>query len=98
MIGTTPTHRWTLPFDAALVAEARVIYKQSGEEILRKETEHFTMEGQKLSVTLTQEETFLFKHTSPVVMQLRVRTTDGKVLKTKPATKALTECLDREVI
>lgn len=98
MIGTTPTHTWTLPFDASLVAEARAIYKQSGEEILRKETEHFTMEGQKLSVTLSQEETFRFDCRIPVKIQLRVRTTAGKVLKTTPISKSPTECLDREVI
>ena len=98
MIGTTPTHTWALPFDASQVAEARAIYKQSGEEILRKETEAFTMDGQQLSVTLTQEETFLFDCRTPVKIQLRVRTTAGKVLKTKPITKTPTECLDREVI
>lgn len=98
MIGTTPTHTWTLPFDASLVAEARAIYKQSGEEILRKETEHFAMDGQKLSVTLSQEETFRFDCRTPVKIQLRVRTTSGTVLKTVPLTKTPTECLDREVI
>lgn len=98
MIGTTPTHTWALPFDASLVAEARAIYKQSGEEILRKETEHFTMEGQKLSVTLSQEETFLFDCRTPVKIQLRIRTTAGQALKTPVIVKTPTECLDREVL
>lgn len=98
MIGTTPTHTWTFPFDTSLVAEARMIYKQSGAEILRKETEHFTMEGQKLSVTLSQEETFLFDCRTPVKIQLRVRTTGGRVLKTTPISIRITECLDREVL
>ena len=98
MIGTTPTHTWTLPFDSSLVAKARVIYKQSGKEVLRKETADFTMAEQKLSVTLSQEETFLFDCRAPVKIQLRIRTTDGRALKTKPITKTPSECLDCEVI
>lgn len=41
IIGTTPTHHFDLPFDASMVSAARVIYKQNGTEILRKETEDF---------------------------------------------------------
>ncbi len=96
--GTTPVHYFTLPFEAALVAEARVIYKQGAKEILRKETADFTREENQLSVSLTQEETFLFDCKSFVKFQLRVRTTTGKVMNTKPMLVSVEECLDTEVL
>lgn len=95
--GTTPTHHFNLPFEASLVSEARVIYHQWGKEILRKETEDFQMEGNTLSVSLSQEETFLFDCT-PVILQLRVRTTSGNVMNTKPMTVSVDDCLDSEVL
>ena len=95
--GTTPTHKFKLPFDAALVEKARVIYKQWTKEVLRKETKDFKMDGNMLSVSLSQEETFLFD-CSPVTYQLRVKTTYGKVLSTKPETIRVEDCLDCEVL
>lgn len=95
--GTTPTHYFNLPFEASLVDKARVIYHQWGKEILRKETEDFKMEGNTISVSLTQEETFLFDCT-PVILQLRVRTTSGEVMNTKMITVSSEDCLDCEVL
>lgn len=97
LIGTTPTHIFRLPFDTSSVAAARVIYRQMGREVLRKETEAFKKEGNVLSVSLSQEETFLFDATD-VTYQLRVKTLDGTVLNTKPKTIPAVECLDSEVL
>lgn len=97
MIGTTPTHYFTLPFDTSLVAVAQVTYKQWGKIVLQKRTVDFKMEGNKLSVSLSQEDTFLFE-ASEVKYQLRVKTTSGKTLKTKVFTMSLEECLDCEVL
>lgn len=98
MIGTTPTHKFRLTFDTSFLQAARVVYMQKKVEVLRKDTEAFTFEGDTLSVTLSQEETFLFDHTAPVVMQLRVKDTSGRVLKSEPMVKTVRECLDREVL
>ena len=97
LIGTTPTHIFRLPFDTSLVAEAREIFRQEGREVLRKETADFKKEGNVLSVSLSQEETFLFDATD-VTYQLRVKMLDGTVLNTKPKTIPVIECLDREVL
>lgn len=96
--GTTPTHIFNLPFSADLVAAARVIYKQGQKEILRKETEDFTKDGKSLRTTLTQEDTLLFDCKLNVKIQLRVKTTDGAVLATKPRLVTVEECLDGEVL
>lgn len=96
--GTTPTHYFTLPFEADQVAEARLIYKQGGKEILRKETADFQRQDNQISVTLTQEETFRFDYRSNVKIQLRVRTASGKVMNTEPMLISVAECLDTEVL
>ena len=98
MIGTTPTHKFRLTFDTSFLSAARVVYMQKKAEVLRKDTDAFTFEGNTLSVTLSQEETFLFDHTAPVVMQLRVKDSSGRVLKSEPMVKTVRECLDREVL
>jgi hypothetical protein len=71
---------------------------QKKAEVLSKDTEAFTFEGNTLSVTLSQEETFLFDHTAPVVIQLRVKDSSGKVLKSEPIVKPVRECLDQVVL
>lgn len=96
--GTTPTHIFNLPFDSDQVSSARVIYKQREQEILRKETEDFKMDGSAISVALTQEETFLFDCKYSVKLQLRVATKSGKVLSTKPIIIRVEECIDSEVL
>ena len=98
MQGTTPTHHFNIPFDASQVVHARAIYKQRGKEILKKETEDFHMEGNRISVQLTQEETFLFIWQTPVKIQLRIRTKSGQVLNTKPIEVSVGECLEEEVL
>lgn len=97
MKGTTPTHIFTLPFDTSIVKCARVIYKQYAKEVLRKDTEAFKKDGSKLSVDLSQEETFLFS-SADVTYQLRVKTIHGKVLNTKPKKISVEDCLDCEVL
>lgn len=96
--GTTPTHTFNLPFSTDLVTSARVIYKQGQKEILRKETADFVKAGKSLKVTLTQEDTLLFDCRLMVKLQLRVKTTEGAVLNTKPRLVSVEECLDEEVL
>lgn len=96
--GTTPTHKFILPFKAELLTSVRVVYKQGQKEVLRKETTDFVMEGNTLALTLTQEETLLFDCHLSVKLQLRVKTRAGQVLATKPQVVSVEECLDGEVL
>jgi hypothetical protein len=95
--GTTPTHRFKLPFDGNRLTYARVTYKQGKRIILVKKDKDFKIEGNWISVTLTQGETFLFCPEN-VIYQLRVKDINGKVFGTKPRIISVTECLDEEVI
>jgi len=96
--GTTPTHIFALPFDVSNVAECMVIYAQDDTEVLHKKTDACSMSGNELRVELTQEETLLFDCSKNVQIQLRVLTTEGKALATKPAIYPVHKCLNSEVL
>ena len=96
--GTTPTHTFTVPFGIENVADALVVYAQSDKEILRKTVSHCHMEGNTLSVDLTQEETFLFNCQKKVQIQVRVLTTEGKALASDIITIDVDKCLSSEVL
>ena len=75
--GTTPTHIFSLPFDADLCQEIRIIYAQDGTIKLIKEKNDLKLEANQLKVKLTQEETFLFNERDMVELQIRVKTEDN---------------------
>lgn len=96
--GTTPTHTFTLPFDVSLVKEIRILYAQKENVLFKKETEDCVMEGNTVSATLTQQDTFKFDCKNHVQIQLRVLTTSGQVLSSAIKHVAVGTCLDNEVI
>ena len=79
-IGATPTHNFTLPVSVGLIDGVEIIYKQNGEEVLFKTKDDCTLSGNKVSTTLTQNETFQFDTEANVEIQIRAMTTEGKVL------------------
>lgn len=97
-LGTTPKHEFTLPFDISLVKEFKVTYKQNGKIILEKSLNDFETSANTLSVTLTQEETFLFVEGVNVELQARVLTMGGDVLSSDIRIITAEKCLDREVL
>lgn len=98
MIGTTPKHTFVLPFDESFISKVRVIYKQGMKVILKKETEDCDIEGNRVTVKLSQQETFLFDEDELVKIQIRVLTSGNESLKSYTIKKAVTECLDDEVL
>ena len=76
--GTTPTHKFTLPIDTENVSLARVIYaSKSGSPLIVKDTDECKLEGNTISVRLTQEDTLALDNEKAVVVQLRVLLKDG---------------------
>lgn len=96
--GTTPTHTFTLPCDASMVKEVMVIYGQDDTEVFHKDTEDCKLEGDTVSVTLTQEDTFLFDHKKRVQIQLRVLTDGGDALASDVKITSIKKCLNEEVL
>lgn len=96
--GTTPTHTWELPFECSLVEATKVTYSQNGKEVITKRETDCVIGENKISVTLTQEDTFKLDSSYYVEVQLRVRTTDGGVYNTIARVLAVGKCLDEEVL
>ena len=96
--GTTPTHRFTIPMDASDVQKVRVTYGQSHKVVLTKENEDCRVEGNVVSVKLSQEDTLLFDEFSPVQIQLRVLTTGGDALASDLIRVPCGIVLDKEVL
>jgi hypothetical protein len=97
-LGSTPKHEFTLPFDMSLVKAFKVTYKQNGKIVLEKYLEDFSANGNTLSVTLAQEETFLFVEGVNVELQARVLTMGGDALPSDIRIITAEKCLDREVL
>ena len=96
--GTTPTHEFQIPFSANEIRQVMIVYTQGDKEILCKNTEDVTLGEKKVSVTLTQEETFLFDHKQNVRIQVRVLTHVGDALSSNIITVDVEECLNDEVL
>ena len=77
---STPTHTFTLDIDMMIVKTIRIVYAQDDSVILVKRGEDVLIDGNTVSVRLTQEETRLFSASSTVSIQLDILTTDGDVL------------------
>ena len=95
---TTPTHIFTLPFDTDQLKKIQITYRQFGETILQKNETQCVLTRKSIQVELTQEETLQFQTTAEVFIQLRVMTTDGKVMASEILQKWPKECLDEEVL
>ena len=96
--GTTPTHRFELPFSVENVSDALIVYSQNGEEVLRKTVRHCHMVDKTLSVDLTQEETFRFRCDRKVRVQVRVLTNDGRAMASNVLNIDVGECLSDDVL
>lgn len=96
--GTTPTHIFTLPFDTEILKDVRITYAQSNKPIIEKSIGDCTLNGNELSVKLTQEDTLLLDHRRIVEIQLKVITKDRTVLASYVMRKNIGEALNEEVL
>ena len=94
--GTTPRHTFTLPFPAEHVKKVRIIYAQSGQAVLTKEVD--TVDGDSITVSLTQEDTLRFDAAHLVEIQLRVLMDDGQALSSAIIKCSVGRCLEEEVL
>lgn len=98
LIGTTPTHTFELPFDTGKISKIKVTYAQRGRVILEKKDKQCVLDGNTVSLKLTQEDTFLFEGDKNVEIQMRILTKGGDVLASNIHRINVDKCLDREVL
>lgn len=78
---STPTHTFTFSEDINLLfKDITVTYLQNKKIILEKTLKDFTVNGNVLSLDLTQEETIMFSPFAEVRIELLPITENGKVL------------------
>ena len=96
--GTTPTHIFTTNIDTSELKSVMVIYAQGGNELFKKSIEDCALNGNQISVKLTQEDTFKFDCNQKVQIQVRALTIDGNAMASKLYILSVDECLNDEVL
>ncbi len=96
---STPTHRMRIPWAKEEIKDLWLTYSQNGEAVLEKKhsSGDFTIIGNEWSVTLTQEETNLFKADSADA-QLRILFDDGTSLPSRVFRLPVLPVLNDEVM
>ena len=99
IIGGTPLHEFELDLaEMPSVVDVLISYTQNGRVILRKKLKDCTLEGNKLSVRLTQEDTLKFTEDHKVRIQIKLKTDEGEILPSEVMVTPTSRCLDLEVI
>ena len=96
--GTTPTHSFTLPFEADMVSDLRITYFQNKKVVFIKNLNGIEFVENEISFTLTQQETYMFEAGKEVSVQIKIKTKEGLVLNSDIMTMRVDESLDNEVI
>ena len=100
---TTPTHTFTLPIDTATCSEILVTYKQKKLK-LDKHYENgttppgMTLDGNKVVIRLTQEETKRFNADEVAGVQVRVLTLAGDVFASQKFAVFIKDVLNEEIL
>lgn len=77
--GTTPTLKFTLPFETNKIEKLYITIEQSGITIT-KEIQDCILSENIIETTLTQEETLMLKAHYTTKVQIRIKAKDGKAL------------------
>ena len=97
--GTTPEHEFELPFSLDLIDDIRVVYGQNGRIAFIKTKQDCLLSEGKFSVLLTQEETFSILPFKPLNIEIRIKLTNGKVVRTEdPIVLRVLDSIDSEVM
>lgn len=78
--GTTPTHKFILPFGTEMIKSIEICYAQNNVAVLTKEKDGCSLEDNTVNVKLTQEETLKFAEGVCAEVQVRVLTMGGDAL------------------
>lgn len=96
--GTTPTHTFTLPFDASLIEEVHIVYAQNGKSVLVKRRSDCELNGNEIVVKLSQKDTLMLDNSTLVSIQIRVLTVDGEALASDKINVSTYKCLEKVMI
>lgn len=92
--GTTPIHRFALPFITSQLSDLTITYGQLGEVIVKKTMEDCDVAENLVTVSLTQQESLSFSPNEIAEVQMKVATIDGDVLASPRYRLAVEDVLD----
>ena len=95
--GTTPEFVFELPFDTDRVKTAKVTFVTNNGTKVEKRHEDCSLEGNKITVKLSQEDTFRLE-VGPIRVQLRILTQNEEALSSDTFSVNISKCLDDEVL
>lgn len=96
--GSTPTLIFNLPFATTTLKGITATFVQVGNIIFEKEINDCTLEDNKIKIDLTQQETLQLNAGSYLIIQLKVKTSNDKVLPTKPQAILVENVYNEEVM
>lgn len=97
--GTTPIHEFEIPYPIEIVKNIRITYAQNKKVCFTKVKSDCVLTEGKAEVSLTQEETYSFEPTKPIMIELRIQLTNDKVLRSEePITLRVVDSFDNEVM
>lgn len=96
--GTTPTHTFTLSISVDMIKTVEITYEQGDKVVLTKHTADVEMEGKKVRLHLTQEDTFALEASKLINVQLRILLFDGSVPEMPIFTMRIGRSLSQEVL
>ena len=80
--GTTPTFIFTLPMNATELAAGFVTFAQGTNVVIDKPLSEWKIDGNKVTIDLSQQETLCLDAGCNTEIQMRVRTKSGRALAT----------------
>ena len=103
--GSTPTHKFVLPFSPLDISDAIVTYQQNGVTVINKKLKdiYMDMESNSVCVQLTQQETLSFfygeKYSDNIVnIQIRIIDNNGNVCASNIIREKVADILWDEII
>lgn len=98
--GTTPTLCFRMPFDTDILQNAYVSFanEEDGNVIVEKTLEECEVDGNTLTLTLTQEDTLKLRGGCRVYIQIRAKTKTGEAIASRIIDRRVEKILKDGVI
>ena len=96
--GTTPTLEFTLPFAVSELSKAWITIGQFGKSVIKRTLAECTVDGDKIIVTLTQQETLQLRVDDDTEIQIRALKPSGEALASEIITVDVKRILEEGVI
>ena len=101
-IGSTPRNTFVIPDDIDITGykEIQIVYNQHNKAVVIKNSLEGDIEvnGNELSVVLSQADTFKFDWQTVVRIQVRIMLSDDSVIASTPITVDANQCMDDNVL